>query len=69
MAENVRSNPGPGRALPTFLTKEIVPAFEGLIDIWCVPPQAFDVAAAAAERAKGHRVWFYNGGRPQAPRS
>jgi hypothetical protein len=67
LAENVRSNPGPGRALPTFLTKAIVPEFAGLIDIWCVPPQAFDVAKAAAERGKGRRVWFYNGGRPNGP--
>jgi hypothetical protein len=67
LAENVRSNPGPGRALPTFLTKAIVPELADLIDIWCVPPQAFDVAKAAAERAKGRRVWFYNGGRPNGP--
>ena len=67
LAENVHSNPGPGRALPTFLTKAIVPEFADLIDIWCVPPQAFDVAKAAAERAKGRRVWFYNGGRPNGP--
>jgi len=67
LAENVHSNPGPGRALPTFLTKEIVPELAELIDIWCVPPQVFDVAKAAAERAKGRRVWFYNGGRPNGP--
>lgn len=67
LAENVHSNPGPGRALPTFLTKAIVPDFADLVDIWCVPPQAFDVAKAAAERGKGRRVWFYNGGRPNGP--
>jgi hypothetical protein len=67
LAENVHSNPGPGRALATFVTKAIVPDFADLIDIWCVPPQAFDVARAAAERAKGRRVWFYNGGRPNGP--
>jgi hypothetical protein len=67
LAENVRSNPGPGSKLPLFLTKRIVPEFEGLIDIWSIPPQAFDIPAAAAERAKGRRVSFYNGGRPQGP--
>jgi len=67
LAENVKSNPGPGRRLPTFLTKRIVPDFEGLIDIWCIPPQAFDIAKARAERQKGHQTWFYNGGRPQGP--
>jgi len=67
LAENLKSNPGPGRRLPTFLTKRIVPDFDDLIDIWCIPPQAFDIAKAKAEREKGHQTWFYNGGRPQGP--
>jgi len=67
LAENVRSNPGPGAKLPLFLTKRIIPEFQGLVDVWSIPPQAFDIAAAAAERAKGRRVSFYNGGRPQGP--
>jgi hypothetical protein len=67
LAENVRANPGPGAKLPLFLTKRIIPEFEGLVDIWSIPPQAFDIAAAAAERARGRRVSFYNGGRPQGP--
>jgi hypothetical protein len=67
IAENVRSNRGPGGRLPTFLTKRIVPDFDGLIDIWCAPPQAFDIEKAEAERKKGRQVWFYNGGRPQGP--
>jgi hypothetical protein len=67
LAENVRSNPGPGVKLPLFLTKKIIPEFQGLVDVWSVPPQAFDIAAAAAERARGRRVSFYNGGRPQGP--
>jgi glycosyl hydrolase family 123 len=66
-AENVRSNPGPGSKLPLFLTKSIVPELAGLVDIWCIPPQAFDIQAAAAERAAGRRIAFYNGGRPQGP--
>ena len=67
LAENIRSNPGPGGKLPLFLTKRIIPEFQGLVDIWSIPPQAFDIPAAAAERARGHRVSFYNGGRPQGP--
>ena len=67
LTTNVHSNPGPGRALPTFVTKSIVPELRDEIDIWCVPPQEYDVAKADAERAKGRRVWFYNGGRPQGP--
>jgi len=67
LAENVRSNPGPGAKLPLFLTKRIIPEFQGLVDVWSIPPQAFDIEAAAAERAQGRRVSFYNGGRPQGP--
>jgi hypothetical protein len=67
IAENVHSNPGPGGRLPTFVTKRIIPELEGAIDIWCVPPQAYDIARAEEERRKGHRVWFYNGGRPEGP--
>jgi hypothetical protein len=67
LAGNVRSNPGPGAKLPLFLTKRIIPEFQGLVDVWSIPPQAFDIAAAAAEKAKGRRVSFYNGGRPQGP--
>jgi hypothetical protein len=67
IAENVRSNPGPGRALPLFITKRIIPEFQGLVDIWSIPPQAFDIAAAKAEQAKGRRISFYNGGRPNGP--
>jgi hypothetical protein len=66
-AERVRSNPGPGGKLPLFLTKRIIPEFQGLVDIWCIPPQGLDLAAVAAERAKGRRICFYNGGRPQGP--
>ncbi len=36
-AERVRSNPGPGGKLPLFLTKRIIPEFQGLIDIWSHP--------------------------------
>lgn len=67
LAENVRSNPGPGGKLPLFLTKRIIPEFEGLVDIWSIPPQAFDIQKAAAEKARGRRISFYNGGRPQGP--
>jgi hypothetical protein len=66
LAENLRSNPGPGRALPTFVTKKYAAEIDGAIDIWDTGPQGFDIARAAAERAKGRRYWIYNGGRPAA---
>jgi hypothetical protein len=67
LAQNLHTNPGPGGKLPAFVTKAIVPELQGSIDIWCVPPQAYDIAKAEAERKAGRRVWFYNGGRPQGP--
>ena len=65
LAENVHSNPGPGRALPTFVTKKYVKELDGAIDIWDTGPQGFDVERAREERARGRRYWTYNGGRPQ----
>lgn len=66
-AERVRSNPGPGGKLPLFLTKRIIPEFQGLVDTWCIPPQGLDLAKMTEERAKGNGVCFYNGGRPNGP--
>ena len=56
LADNVRSNPGPGRRLPLFLTKAVVPELEGVPDIWCVPPPG-----AGPEAGRGRA-------RPRAPR-
>ncbi len=67
IAQTVHDNPGPGGRLLTFLTRRIEPALKGVIDIWCSPPQALDLAAAAAEQKEGHQVWVYNHGRPNGP--
>ena len=64
LADNVHSNPGPGRRLRTFATKEYVAELDGAVDIWCAPPQLYDLARARAERAKGREYWTYNGSRP-----
>jgi hypothetical protein len=64
LAENVHSNPGPGRALPVFVTHEYVDALAPAIDIWCSGPAGFQIDRARQERARGHEYWFYNGGRP-----
>jgi Glycoside hydrolase 123, catalytic domain len=67
LAANVHTNPGPGRALPVFVTKHWVPELQDAIDIWCSPPQSLDIARAKSERARGHATWTYNGGRPNGP--
>ena len=66
LADSIHSNPGPGRALPTFVTKHYVKELDGAIDIWDTGPLGYDIERAYEERAQGHRYWIYNGGRPAA---
>lgn len=65
LADNIHSNPGPGRALPIFVTSKYVEPLDGAIDIWCSGPKGFQLDRVATERARGREYWFYNGGRPQ----
>ena len=67
LAANVHSNPGPGKALPVFVTKHWVPELDESIDIWCAGPQWVDIDRAKQERAKGRSYWTNNGGRPNGP--
>ena len=64
VAANVKSNPGPGRALPLLATTKYVAGLDGAVDLWYSPAEDFDPATAAAQRARGQRYWFYNGRRP-----
>ncbi len=64
LAENIHTNPGPGRGLPIFVTSTYVDALDPAIDIWCSGPKGFRLDRVASERARGRRYWFYNGGRP-----
>ncbi|MGH9372895.1 MAG: hypothetical protein ACRD15_15325 [Vicinamibacterales bacterium] len=64
LAENIHSNPGPGRSLPIFVTSTYVEALDPAIDIWCSGPKGFRLDRIASERARGREYWFYNGGRP-----
>jgi len=64
LAENIHSNPGPGRALPVFVTSRYVEALDPAIDIWASGPKGFMLDRVASERKRGRDYWFYNGGRP-----
>jgi Domain of unknown function (DUF4091) len=64
LANNIHSNPGPGRALPIFVTSRYVEPLDAAIDIWCSGPKGFILERVATERARGREFWFYNGGRP-----
>lgn len=66
LADNLHSNPGPGKALPTFVTKHYVKELDGAIDIWDTGPLGYDIERAERERTRGRRYWIYNGGRPAA---
>ncbi|MGH9840322.1 MAG: glycoside hydrolase domain-containing protein [Blastocatellia bacterium] len=64
IADNIHSNPGPGRALPIFVTHRYVKELDGAIDVWDSGPRGYDIELAKSERAKGRDYWIYNGGRP-----
>ncbi|HJY28559.1 MAG TPA: hypothetical protein VJ306_11070, partial [Pyrinomonadaceae bacterium] len=66
LADNIHLNPGPGKALPTFVTKHYVKELDGAIDIWDTGPLGYDIARANEERERGRKYWIYNGGRPAA---
>jgi hypothetical protein len=64
IADNIHTNPGPGRSLPIFVTHRYVKELEGAIDIWDSGPRGYDIERAKAEREQGRDYWIYNGGRP-----
>ena len=66
LADNIHSNPGPGKGLPTFVTKRYVKELDGAIDYWDTGPLGYDIARAKQERTRGRKYWIYNGGRPAA---
>jgi hypothetical protein len=66
LADNIHSNPGPGKALRTFVTHRYVKELDGAIDIWDTGPLGYDITQAYEERGRGRKYWIYNGGRPAA---
>jgi hypothetical protein len=66
IAENIKSNPGPGGQLPLFVTREYCFELDGAIDIWDCGAPYYNIQHAEAERARGRDHWVCNGGRPAA---
>ena len=62
--EHLKSNPGPGGQLPTFVTKRPQPELLDAIDIWCTVANGVDLARMPLELDQGRRWWMYNGHRP-----
>ena len=63
----IHNNPGPGHALPVFVTKAPTTALIGAIDIWAMQPQSWNAATNAAANARGEETWAYAGYRPRTP--
>lgn len=64
VADNVHSNPGPGKDLKILVTHTYTADLDGYIDIWATVPGLLDKERLAIEKSKGRQMWFYNGGRP-----
>lgn len=64
IANNIHSNPGPGKELPIFVTSAYASGLDGAIDVWCSPTQSYEIAQANLERSRGKKFWVYNGMRP-----
>ncbi|KPL12270.1 MAG: hypothetical protein AMS26_18335 [Bacteroides sp. SM23_62] len=64
VADNIHSNPGPGKDLKILVTHGYTSELEGYIDIWATTPGQLDKERIKIEKSKGNQMWFYNGGRP-----
>lgn len=63
-AQNIHNNPGPGAALPIFVTHKYDSALGSSIDVWCSPSNNYVPSQALSERSQGDDMWYYNGQRP-----
>ena len=63
----IHNNPGPGGALPVYMTRWPIESLYGAIDIWCMPPAYYDPVAAAEAFARGEQMWLYASFRPWTP--
>ena len=63
-ADWVHSNPGPGKRLPVFTTRNYTPALADAIDYWA-GHDGVDLDALPGLKKQGKFHWFYNGMRPR----
>ncbi|MEA2063056.1 MAG: DUF4091 domain-containing protein [Gemmatimonadota bacterium] len=63
-ADWVHNNPGPGKRLPVFTTREHTGQLEGYLDIWA-GGHGTHLEALPGLKAQGKDHWFYNGARPR----
>ncbi len=63
-ADWVHSNPGPGKRLPVFTTRNYTPELDQAIDYWA-GHDGVDLEALPKLKRQGKNHWFYNGSRPR----
>lgn len=61
ISKSIHENPGPGRRLPVFLTREYTEEIKEAIDIWA---GFVDLEKMNELKKVGKEYWFYNGDRP-----
>jgi hypothetical protein len=64
IAANIHGDPGPGAALPIFVTHGYTAQLASAVDFWSTPSSLYDPARAEAMRAAGRDMGYYNGQRP-----
>ncbi|MFH1069732.1 MAG: glycoside hydrolase domain-containing protein [Candidatus Glassbacteria bacterium] len=60
----IRNNPGPGKKLPVFITREYTAELDYYIDLWA-GYHGVDLTQLPKLRQQGKDHWFYNGARPR----
>ncbi len=63
-SEWIHGNPGPGKRLPVFTTREYTPELDRDIDYWA-GYHGVDLEMLPKLKARGGDHWFYNGARPR----
>ncbi|HLA40024.1 MAG TPA: dockerin type I repeat-containing protein [Candidatus Glassbacteria bacterium] len=60
----IKNNPGPGKSLPLFITREYVMSLDPDIDIWA-GYHGVNLRELFRLKREGKDHWFYNGARPR----
>jgi hypothetical protein len=63
-ADWIHYDPGPGKRLPLFTTREYTSELDSYIDLWA-GYHGVDLAMLPKLKAQGKDHWFYNGARPR----
>jgi len=60
----IHNNPGPGKRLPVFITREYIQELDEYIDIWA-GGHGVNLQKLPELKRQGKDHWFYNGSRPR----